>query len=109
MKELSDTTKQLLVGLILGDAFIGRSGGKSFITVEHTAKHKSYVTHLHEVLSAAGLNLFDSKHYSRCDKRYNVINESVYFKSHATILLNFLADMFISVEGNKIVPLDIKF
>lgn len=32
----------------------------------------------------------------------------MYFKSHSTILLKLLADMFVSAEGNKIVPLDIK-
>lgn len=47
MKELNIKTKQILVGLILGDAFIRKSGNKSFISIENAVKHKGYVTHLY--------------------------------------------------------------
>jgi hypothetical protein len=76
--------KELLVGLLLGDAHIGRSGDKSFITIEQGIIHKSYVVNLHQLLKSLGISLYDVKYYSKSDKRSGVINESIYFKSHNT-------------------------
>ena len=107
MIELSRNTKEVLVGLLLGDGHVGISGNKSFITMEQSIKHESYMVYLHSLLRTAGINLNSIKYYSRKDKRHGSINESVYFKSHNLEILNFLSDMFI-YNGTKIVPLNIK-
>jgi hypothetical protein len=99
---------EILIGLLLGDAHKGRSGDKSFITMEQSIKHKDYIDYLHEAIKSAGLPLYNLKYYSRSDKRYNNVTESVYFKSHNNHGLNFLADMFISGEGHKVIPVNIK-
>jgi hypothetical protein len=106
MKEMNIKTKELLVGLILGDGYVGRSGNKSFITLEQTSKHKDYVYYVYDLLTEAGVELYPIKHYSRSDKRYNSVNSSVYFKSHNLESLNFLADMFIS-DGKKVISPEI--
>ncbi|KXL41624.1 MAG: hypothetical protein FE78DRAFT_156096, partial [Acidomyces sp. 'richmondensis'] len=66
-----------------------------------------YIVYLHSLLRTAGINLNSIKYYSRIDKRYGSINESVYFKSHNLETLNFLSEMFI-YNGTKVVPLNIK-
>lgn len=106
MKDIGVGTRELLVGLLLGDGFVGRSGNKAFITLEQGSKHKSYVYYVHKLLIDAGIPLYPIKCYSRSDKRYNNVNSSVYFKSHNLETLNFLADMFIS-DGKKVVSPDI--
>lgn len=60
MKILNLRTKQILVGLLLGDAqekiiffSLARSGDKCFITFEQTIKHKDYVLHLYDLLVEA--------------------------------------------------------
>lgn len=98
--------KELLVGLILGDGHVGRSGNESFITFEQTSKHAEYVSYLHHILTEAGILLYPIKNYTRSDKRYNSVTNSVYFKSHNLESLNYLADLFI-IEERKVVSPDI--
>lgn len=107
LNKLNNKCMELLVGLLLGDGHIGKSENKSFITLEQGIKHESYVIYVHKLLTSLGVTLYPIKYYSRSDKRYNNINESVYFKSHNLDALNLLHNMFI-LNGTKIVPLDIK-
>lgn len=94
------------MGLLLGDGHIGKSGNKSFITMEQTVKHKDYVIYLYDLLLSNGILLYPLKFYSRWDKRYSSINESIYFKSHNMECLNLLATMFM-LDATKTVPKNI--
>lgn len=107
MKKLDVKTIELLVGLLLGDGHIGKLENKSFITMEQTIKHNSYMIYLHNILVSADVALHPIKYYSRLDKRYSAINESVYFKSYNLEVLNLLANMFLRGEM-KVIPLEIK-
>lgn len=77
MKELNIETKQLLVGLLLGDGHVGKLGDKSFVTLEQSIKHESYVNYVYNLLTIAGVSLHPIEYYSRSDKRYSSINESI--------------------------------
>lgn len=54
MEQINMKTKELLVGLILSDGYVGRSGNGSFIALEQTSKHKGYVSYVHNLLTNAG-------------------------------------------------------
>jgi len=56
-----------------------------------------------------GINLYDINYYTRKDSRYNNINNSIYFKTYNLKLLKPLANMFLTENNNKIVPLDIEY
>lgn len=100
---------EILFGCLLGDAHIGVHGGKVYITFEQTLKHKDYVMHIYDLLSdVEGIELSDIKYYKRTDSRYNSINESISFKIHGSELLCPLADIFLSKDHKKIMPLDIE-
>lgn len=104
--------ESVLVGCILGDSYIGRSGDKSFITFEQTVKHETYVKFLHNLLEKSKIDVYDIKYYSRLDNRYNKINKSIYFKTRETNKLNYLSTLFLTnVQNNvfkKTIPIDIK-
>jgi len=92
----------MLIGCILGDAHIGKSGDdKGFITFEQTIKHKDYVLDIYDKLSKSGIGLYDIKYYSRKDSRYNSLNSSIYFKTHNSELLYPFVDMFLSDSPAK--------
>lgn len=99
----------LLVGCLLGDAHIRRNkdGSKSYITFEQTINHKEYVLSLYQILSESGLKLKEIKYYARDDKRHGSVNNSIYFRTEATHLLNPLANLFLSVDERKIIRADI--
>jgi len=63
---------------------------------------------LYKNLKDNGINLYDIKYYTRKDSRYNSINNSIYFKTYNLKLLKPLANMFLTENNNKIVPLDIE-
>jgi len=99
----------MLIGCLLGDAHIGKfSNDKAFITFEQTIKHKNYIMYLYKKLKYNGINLYDIKYYTRKDSRNNSINNSIYFKTYNLELLKPFANMFLSKNNTKIVPLDIE-
>jgi hypothetical protein len=51
MNGITMKTKELLVGLILGDEYVGKSGNESFITLEQTSKHEDYVSYVYNLLA----------------------------------------------------------
>lgn len=108
MDKLGRKTIEILVGIILGDGHLGKSGNKFFITLEQTSKHQDYVKYLHNYLIKNGVNIYPIKYYTRLDSRYNIINKSVYFKTHNLISLKKLGFMFLSEKGVKKIPLNIK-
>jgi hypothetical protein len=76
--------KDMLVGVILGDAHIGKIAlDKAFITFEQSSKKMEYLNHLHTLIKDGGLPLTQDslKEYIREDSRYNVRNSSLYFKN----------------------------
>ena len=102
--------KEILIGVLLGDAHIGRTGlDKAFISFEQSKNKESYVNHLFSLTKENGLALMEDsiKEY----KRENLINksttESLYFRTQSLEILKHLADMFLDESGNKIVPSNI--
>lgn len=110
MKKLEQNIFEMLLGCLLGDAHIEKSGkDKAYITFEQTIKHKDYVMHLNDVLSGVdGIELYDIKYYKRIDSRHNSVNESIYLKTQASELLTPLGSMFLSDNGKKILPAEIE-
>ena len=104
---INSNIRDMLIGCFLGDARVGRSEGKAFITFEQTIKHE-YIKSIDQTLKNAGIGLHDIKYYSRKDSRYNSINGSIYFNTHNSDLLSPLAEMFLSHNNKKILPLEIE-
>lgn len=106
--KLHGYTLDILVGCLLGDAHIGRSGNdKAFITFEQTDKHKDYIFDIYQKLKETGLDLSELKYYSRKDYRYNNTSKSIYFKTRNCEVLYPLAEMFLSKNNKKVLPKDI--
>lgn len=78
INKLNNEIKDMLIGCLLGDAHVRKSGGnKGFITFEQTTKHKDYILDIYRTLNKAGVALHDIKYYSRKDSRYNSVNNSI--------------------------------
>ena len=94
---------ELLVGALLGDAHIGRTGlNKAFISFEQSKQKIEYLNYLHKITKEAGFDLKEPVTYSRIDSRYsNKTNESLYFRTESLEELKPLADMFLDSEGKK--------
>ena len=106
---MNKTLREILVGLILGDAHIKRVGtNKAFITFEQSKDKIEYFNFVRESLKNEGLNFQETKFYSRNDSRYNKTNESVYMKTENLEELRPLADMFLNADNKKIIPENIK-
>lgn len=103
---LNKSIKNILIGVLLGDSHIGRSGlDKAFISFEQSKNKIEYLNYLHKLVSEAGFVLEEPKNYTRTDSRYsNKINESLYFRTKSLVELRPLADMFLDSNGQKIVP-----
>ena len=102
--------KELLIGIILGDAHIQRVGlNKAFITFEQSSKKSEYINFVFNQVKEGGLPLLKDQmvEYSRNDSRHNTINKSLYFKSESIEEFRFLADMFLDSNGKKIIPQNI--
>lgn len=102
--------QDMLIGAILGDAHIRRTGlNKAFISFEQSKKKSEYINYLHSLTKEAGIPLQDEaiKEYSREDFRYNTTNSSLYFRTESLEELKPLADMFLDKENKKIIPSNI--
>ena len=106
---MNKTFRELLTGVLLGDAHIRRTGlDKAYITFEQSKKKFDYITYLHKLTQEAGFDLEELKTYTRTDVRYsNRINESLYFRTNSLEELKPFADLFLNSEGKKIIPTDI--
>ena len=105
----NNNIRDLLIGCLLGDAHIRKTkDNRYYITFEQTIKHEDYVKDLHKTLSEAGLDLSEIKYYTRKDDRHDSNNTSLYFKINSTNELNSIADLFLSKDNQKIVPLEIE-
>ena len=101
--------REMLVGVLLGDAHIGRTGlDKAYISFEQSKKKLEYITYLHNLTRESGFDLEELKTYTRTDARYsNRVNESLYFRTNSLEDLKPFADMFLNNEGKKIIPTNI--
>lgn len=106
---MSKTLRDMLVGVILGDAHIRKTGlDKAYITFEQSSKKAEYIQHLQN-LAQAELPLMEEglKEYSRDDSRYNSTNKSLYFRTQSLENLRPLADLFLDDSGKKVIPANI--
>jgi len=100
----------MLVGVILGDAHIKRTGlDKAFISFEQSNKKIEYIKYLQSLTKEGGLPLMDEniKEYLRNDTRYNTTNKSLYFRTQSLEELKPIADVFLNDSGNKVIPTNI--
>jgi hypothetical protein len=99
----------MLVGVLLGDAHIGKVGlDKAFISFEQSKNKSDYLLYLHKLISEGGFELENIKNYSRNDPRYpNRSTESLYFRTKSLSELKPLADLFLDPENKKIIPTNI--
>ena len=105
---MNKTIREIFTGMLLGDGHIRRSGAnKAYITFEQSSKKADYFNYVHEVLRKEGLDISESKSYSRYDPRYDKTNESMHLTTKAMEELKFLADMFLDEEGKKRIPSNI--
>ena len=94
----------MLVGNLLGDASIGRTGlNKAFITFEQSEKKSEYINYLFNLAKEQGLPLMSEtvKEYTRNDSRYSTKNTSLYFRTQSLEELTPLADLFLDESGKK--------
>jgi len=107
---MNKALKDMLIGVILGDAHIGKIGlDKAFISFEQSKSKINYINYLHSLTKEGGLPLLDEsiKEYSREDFRYNSKTNSLYFRTQSLEVLRPLADQFLDNEGKKIIPTNI--
>ena len=79
---MNKTIKDMLIGVLLGDAHIGRTGvDKAFITFEQSKKKLEYLNYLHKLTKEGGFELEEPRSYTRNDPRYNNVSESLYFRT----------------------------
>jgi len=107
---MNKTLKDMLVGVILGDAHIKRIGlDKAFISFEQSKKKLDYLNYLLSLTKKEGLPLMDEvvREYSREDHRYGITNNSGYFRTKSIEELKPIAELFLDESGNKIIPSNI--
>jgi hypothetical protein len=108
---MNKSIKDMLVGVILGDAHIKRIGlNKAFISFEQSNKKHEYINYLHNLTKEGGIDLINEelKEYTRNDNRHNTINKSLYFKTQNLDILRPIADLFLDENDKKIIPNNIK-
>lgn len=102
---MNKSLREVLVGLLLGDGHIRRSGSnKAYITFEQSLKKKDYLQHVQDILKQEGADLNETREYTRTDSRYNSTTNSIYLSTKASESFKELADMFLDKEGKKTVP-----
>jgi len=107
---MNKTLKDMLIGVLLGDAHIGKTGlNKAFISFEQSSKKLEYLNYLYQLTKEGGLPLMEDgiKEYSREDSRFNSINKSLYFRTQSLVELKPLSDLFLNEEGKKVIPSNI--
>ena len=102
---MNKTLKDMLIGVILGDAHIRRTFvDKAFISFEQSSKKSEYVSFLKNIIKEGGLPLMDEnlKEYIREDTRYKSTNSSLYFRTQSIVELKPMAELFLSDQGKKL-------
>jgi hypothetical protein len=104
---LNKQIKDFLIGTLLGDAHIGRTGfNKAFISFEQSSKKIEYLNYLFNITKEGEIPLMSEtiKEYVREDSRYKTTNKSLYFRTQSLESLKPMADLFLDTEGKKIIP-----
>jgi len=104
---LNKQIKDFLIGTLLGDAHIGRTGlNKAFISFEQSSKKIEYLNYLFNITKEGEIPLMEDaiKEYVREDSRYKTTNKSLYFRTQSLESLKPMADLFLDTEGKKIIP-----
>jgi LAGLIDADG DNA endonuclease family len=104
---LNKHIKEFLIGTLLGDAHIGRTGlNKAFISFEQSSKKIEYLNYLFNITKEGEIPLMGDaiKEYVREDSRYKTINKSLYFRTQSLESLKPMADLFLNAFGAKIIP-----
>lgn len=100
---LSQNDIDILVGLILGDCYLGSiSKNTSYCKIVHSIKQKEYVEHIKNELP----NLFRTiKHFKRTFKHFNINDEREYLNIESLSFTNlkFFHELFYK-ENVKIIP-----
>ena len=105
---MKNLLKEMLIGTILGDAHLGRTGlNRAFLTFEQSAKKSDYLNHIYNIINQENLALDEPKSYSREDSRYNSKNQSLYFRTKSLEELKPFADLFLDKDNNKTIPVNI--
>jgi hypothetical protein len=100
--------REMLIGVILGDAHIGKTGlDKAFISFEQSKSKLEYFNLLYNLTKEEGLELEEIITYSRTDIRSNQNTESLYFRTQSLDILRPLADKFLDESGKKVIPTNI--
>lgn len=109
MNKALPLARDMLIGVLLGDAHIGRTGlDKAYITFEQSKKKLEYISYLHKLTRESGFDIEELKTYTRTDVRYSdKINQSLYFRTNSLEDLKPFADLFLNNEGKKIIPTNI--
>ena len=99
---MNKALKEMLVGVLLGDASIARRNiNKASISFEQSKSKKDYIDYLYKLAKDGGLDVNEIKEYSRTDARYSKINGSLAFITESQEDLKPLADMFLDSENKK--------
>jgi LAGLIDADG DNA endonuclease family len=107
---LNKQIKEFLIGTLLGDAHIGRTGlNKAFISFEQSSKKREYLNYLLNITKEGEIPLMDEnvREYLRDDPRYKTTNRSLYFRTQSIEELKPMADLFLDREDKKIIPQNI--
>jgi hypothetical protein len=101
---LNKYIKDFLIGTLLGDAHIGRTGlNKAFISFEQSSKKKEYLNYLFNITKEGEIPLIGEtiKEYIREDSRYKTINKSLYFRTQSLESLKPMLIYFKMQKGTK--------
>lgn len=100
---LNKHIKEFLIGTLLGDAHIGRTGlNKAFISFEQSSKKIEYLNYLFNITKEGEIPLLPKgkgdaiKEYVREDSRYKTMNKSLYFRTQSLESLKPMADLFLN-------------
>ena len=107
---MKKSLRELLIGALLGDAHIGRTGlNKAFISFEQSAKKSEYLNYLYNLVKDNGIPIKKDSitTYTRNDERFQTINQSLYFRTESLEEIKPLAEMFLDESGKKRVPTNI--
>lgn len=101
--KLSKRQKEILYGMILGDAYIQKTGSQNArLRLEHSLKQKAYMDWKYQQLS----NLFRSS--PRCLQRKHPQSRQVYkyirLQSHSSLVLGRIRKQFYNSSGKKMLP-----
>ncbi len=104
--KLSKRQKELLLGMILGDGYLQKTGeNNARLRLEHSFKQKAYLDWKYQQLR----NLFQSppKFLKRLHPQSKRTYSYVRLQSHSSPVLGKLRQQFYSVEGKKCLPHDL--